>query len=135
MTIQWDESLRLGVPAIDNQHEEIFVYFDKLTDAIQMGDGRSVVIDLLAYLDYYVSNHFSEEELAMEDCKYPYIKEQRKQHSTFRDNITSISSLLNNNVPTQEISIKLDAELIRYFILHVHKLDKAFADYIKLQAI
>ena len=61
MTIQWDESLRLGVPAIDKQHEEIFVYFDKLTDAIQKGEGRSVVIDLLAYLDYYFSSHFSEE--------------------------------------------------------------------------
>ena len=135
MTIQWDESLRLGVPAIDKQHEEIFVYFDKLTDAIQKGDGRSAVIDLLAYLDYYVSIHFSDEELTMEGCKYPYIEEQRKQHSTFKGNITTLSSLLNTNVPPQEISIKLDAELIRYFIIHVHKLDKALADYIKLQTI
>ena len=135
MPIQWDESLRLGVPAIDKQHEEIFVYFNKLTDAIQKGAGRSVVIDILAYLDYYVSNHFSEEELTMEDCKYPYIEEQCEQHSTFKGNITTLSSLLNTNGPTQEISLKLDAELIRYFINHVHKLDKALADYIKLQTI
>ena len=133
MTIQWEEDLRLGIVAIDSQHEEIFVYFDKLTDAIQKGDGRSVAVELLRYLEEYSSVHFDDEERIMEGYKYPYLDEQRKQHHVFKDNIAMLSGLLADKASTQEISIKIDAALIKYFIMHVRKLDKALADFIKLQ--
>jgi hemerythrin len=135
MTIQWEEGLRLGMTSIDTQHEEIFDYFDKLTEAIQKGDGRSEAVGLLKYLENYSSIHFDDEEKMMEDCKYPYVDEQRKQHHAFKDNIAMLAVQLAENVPSQEISIKIDAVLIKYFINHVRKLDKALADFIKLQPV
>jgi hemerythrin len=135
MAIQWDESLRLGESAIDKQHKEIFEHFDKLTDAIQNGNGKSVIQDLLAYLDNYASVHIKDEEGIMEQYNYPYLEEQRKQHHVFKENIEMLTNLLNMDVPMQEISIKTDAALIKYFIVHVRKLDKALAEYIKQQVI
>lgn len=131
MTIQWDESLRLDVPTIDNQHEEIFEYFDKLTDALQNGDCRDEVTNLLGYLDSYTSVHFSNEECMMEYFKYSGLEEQRKQHVQFKKNINLLADLISQNAPVRDIAIKTDAVLIRYFILHVNKLDKALADHMK----
>ena len=131
MTIQWDESLRLDVPTIDDQHEEIFEYFNKLTDALQKGDGKDEVVNLLAYLDSYTSIHFNNEECLMEYFKYPGLGEQRKQHVQFKNNIKMLADLISKNDPMRDIAIKADAVLIRYFILHVHKLDKLLADYLK----
>jgi hemerythrin len=131
MTIQWDESLRVDVPSIDDQHEEIFEYFNKLTDALQKGDGRDEVVNLLAYLESYASIHFSNEECLMEYFKYPGLEEQRQQHAQFKNNINMLAGLLADNDPMHDIAIKADAVLIRYFVLHVHKLDKALASHMK----
>ena len=35
MSLQWDESLVLGIDEIDNQHKSIFVRFEKLSEAAQ----------------------------------------------------------------------------------------------------
>ena len=131
MTIQWDESLRLGVPAIDGQHEEIFDYFDKLTDALQRGDAKNEVADLLAYLADYAETHFEEEEGLMASVKYPGLNAQLIHHAQFKENIKTLSGLLSADAPLQEIAIKADAILIRYFILHVRKLDGELVEYVK----
>ena len=135
MAIQWDESLRLDVPTIDEQHEEIFVYFDSLSDAVQKGDGRGKVIDLLAYLDNYATVHFNNEECLMEYFKYSGLDAQRKQHVQFKANIQTLLDLLAADAPMQDIAIKTDATLIRYFILHIRKLDKDLVDFIKLHPL
>ena len=131
MTIQWEESLKLGVAVIDEQHEEIFMYFDKLTDALQNGEGSGVVMDLLAYLDQYTSTHFKNEESLMDLHRYPGLELQRQQHSRFRENIAMFSENLANNAPIQEIAIKIDAALVKYFITHIRRLDREFVEYIK----
>ena len=132
MTIQWEENLRLGVPVIDQQHEEIFAHFDKLSDALQEGKGSEVVIELLKYLNSFATTHFSDEEDLMAHYKYTGIDEQRQQHILFRENITKFSELLTTtDSPTKEIAIKIDATLIRYFINHVRKLDRQMVDFIK----
>jgi len=131
MTIQWEENLKLGVAAIDEQHEEIFMYFDRLTNALQNGEGNSMIMDLLAYLDRYTSTHFKDEESLMELHRYPGLELQRQQHSRFRENIAMFSEKLANNAPLQEIAIKIDAALIKYFISHIRRLDREFVEYIK----
>ena len=131
MTIQWEENFKLGVAAVDEQHEEIFKYFDKLTNALQNGEGSIVVIDLLAYLDQYTSSHFKDEENLMELHRYPGLELQHQQHSRFRENIAMFSEKVANNAPTQEIAIQIDAALIRFFITHIRKLDREFVEYIK----
>jgi hemerythrin len=132
MSITWEESLRLGVPAIDEQHEEIFVYFDKLSTALREEDGSNVIIELLSYLDNYSSLHFRNEEELMALYRYPGLEEQQRQHAAFRENIVMFTDMLSASEPTHEIALKIDALLIRYFINHVRKLDREIADYIKL---
>ena len=131
MTIQWEENLRFGVPVIDEQHEEIFAHFDKLSDALEGGRGCEEVIKVLNYLNDYATIHFSDEEKLMMLFKYDGLEEQRQQHALFKENIAGISGLLAATAPTQEIAIKIHATLIRYFINHIRKLDRKLVDFIR----
>ena len=124
MTIQWEENLRFGVPVIDEQHEEIFAHFDKLSEVIEGGGGSEEVIKILNYLNDYATTHFSDEEKLMVLYKYDGLEEQRQQHALFKENIARFTELLAATAPTQEIAIKIDATLIRYFINHIRKLDR-----------
>ena len=130
MAIQWEDGLKLGVAAIDDQHEEIFIHFNKLTEALQKGTGSSEVLDILAYLDRYTAIHFNDEEVLMELHRYPQLELQRQQHSRFRENVALLSEQVANHAPMQEIAIKIDAVLIKYFITHIRKLDRELVDFI-----
>jgi len=130
MAIQWEDGLKLGVAAIDDQHEEIFIHFNKLTEALQKGTGSSEVLDILAYLDRYTAIHFNDEEVLMELHRYPQLELQRQQHSRFRENVALLSEQVANHAPMQEIAIKIDAVLIKYFITHIRKLDRQLVDFI-----
>jgi hemerythrin len=130
MAIQWEDGLKLGVAAIDDQHEEIFIHFNKLTEALQKGTGSSEVLVILAYLDRYTAIHFNDEEVLMELHRYPQLELQRQQHSRFRENVALLSEQVANHAPMQEIAIKIDAVLIKYFITHIRKLDRELVDFI-----
>ena len=131
MAIHWEEDLKTGVPAIDEQHEEIFAVFDKLTEAIEDGEESKEIGKLLDYLAKYATRHFSDEETLMSLYKYTGLEEQRLQHAQFKDNIGKLSEMLSSGVATKEIAIKVNATLIRYFINHVRKLDREMADVVK----
>lgn len=131
MAIFWEEKLNTGVPAIDEQHMEIFAKFDELSKAIEAGECNEEVARLLNYLNDYSNTHFSDEENLMSLYKYSGLEEQRLQHAQFKENINKLFAMLTNNVPPKEIAIRIDATLIRYFINHVRKLDRKMCDHIK----
>lgn len=131
MAIFWEEKLSTGVPAIDEQHMEIFAKFDELSKAIEAGGCNEEVVRLLNYLNDYSNTHFSDEENLMSLYKYSGLEEQRQQHALFKENINKLFEMLTNNVPPKEVAIRIDATLIRYFINHVRKLDSKMCDFIK----
>lgn len=134
MNIHWEESMKIGVPAIDEQHEELFLQFQKLSEAVIEGRGVEGIGKLLSYMKAYAVTHFKDEENLMMLYKYPGLEEQRKQHAVFKENIDNLAEMLIRDIPVREIAIKMDAALIRYFINHVRNLDAKMADFVKLKS-
>lgn len=133
MAIHWEDNLSIGIPAIDEQHKELFAQFDKLSNVIEVGGKGEEVEELLRYLNEYGVTHFTNEEEIMSSYEYAGLEEQRQQHEIFKESITTLLEMLANNVPTRKIAIRVDATLIRYFINHVRNLDAKLADFIKQQ--
>jgi len=131
MSIHWEESLRLGVPAIDAQHEELFAQFAKLSTAIEDGGDNENIGNLISYLNEFATTHFTDEENLMLQYNYPGLDEQRKYHAQFKKNIIALSDMLSAKVPTKEIAIKVNATLVRYFINHIRSLDSKIVDFVK----
>jgi hemerythrin len=46
MELTWTPALRIGNEMIDNQHAELFGFFDKFVDGCASGRGRETLIDL-----------------------------------------------------------------------------------------
>jgi hemerythrin len=62
MAIHWEDNLSIGIPAIDEQHKELFAQFDKLSNVIEVGGKGEEVEELLRYLNEYGVTHFTNEE-------------------------------------------------------------------------
>jgi hemerythrin len=59
MGIEWRDSLAIGVEAIDNQHKELLLRFDRLLKACQSGQGIEELKKLQTFLEEYVRTHFN----------------------------------------------------------------------------
>jgi hemerythrin len=82
MGIPWTPALAIGVPEIDQQHQELFIRIDRLVLGITRGDpeelGRT-----LEFLEQYVYRHFGDEERWMIRSAYPDYLRHKGEHERF----------------------------------------------------
>ena len=127
MSIQWDESLSIGVADLDQQHQEFFARFNSLSEACQEGRGSEVIRELLDKLIEYTDLHFSTEEALLERLKHPNLKVQREQHSIFRQQISALREKYYQDAPKRELAASVNGILVRWLIQHIRKVDKGIA--------
>ena len=58
----WKDEYRVGVIAIDSQHQRLVSYLNDLYEAMEAGTGREKVIEILDGLIVYTKLHFKTEE-------------------------------------------------------------------------
>ena len=131
MSLQWDESLLVGIEEIDDPHRVIFEQFFKLTEAVQQGKSNEIIEKLANYLLEYAHLHFSAEEKIMVEYKYPNIDEQRHEHEEFKRNANKLKKRLLQEGAKREIAIEAIGKLLRWIIRHIGHLDKEMVAYVK----
>jgi len=82
MGIPWTPALAIGVPEIDQQHQELFSRIDGLVTGIIQGE-RSEIERLLDFLGQYVVKHFGAEERWMIRSAYPEYARHKQEHERF----------------------------------------------------
>lgn len=80
--IEWTNDLNTGIPVIDNQHQRIVAYINKL-DHAQKHHSREEVGEILDELVDYTLSHFAFEESLMEESGYTFINAHKKVHQLF----------------------------------------------------
>lgn len=129
----WDNALLLGNPEIDKQHRELFDHFEKLSYACIEGCEEDQLKELLKFLDEYTQKHFSYEEAIMLQNKYPKLKTQQVQHEIFRKKIKELLEMDVKAIGLEQLSQKLNWELLSWYKHHIMQLDKEMVNYIKAQ--
>jgi hemerythrin len=81
MQFEWKKQYAVGVPAIDEQHQEIFRRIEKLHQALWDGQSPDELIRTLAFLDDYTQAHFRAEEALMEAHAYALLPQHRAEHA------------------------------------------------------
>lgn len=84
MSIEWNNSLAIGVAEIDDQHKELFSRFDSLLTACNEGKGRGEVLRVLLFLDDYIKSHFAAEERLQLKHDYPGYPAKRSTPCSLR---------------------------------------------------
>lgn len=81
----WSESMRVGIPLVDEDHEIIIRLNMRLQEGIEGRNDAKVLIGICRRLIVFNEFHFRREERIMEACAYPYLERHRDDHAQFLD--------------------------------------------------
>jgi hemerythrin len=120
--LQWTPALAVGIPDIDEQHQELFRRAERLIAALRAGDKREV-LPLLAYLDEYVVHHFEGEERVMRELGYPGLEAHAAAHASFRKDFREMVRDFRRTGPTALVALTIHNWLSDWLRQHLGGLD------------
>jgi hemerythrin len=131
MGIQWRDSLAIGVDAIDNQHKELLIHFDRLLEACQAGHGVEELKKLLTFLDEYVHTHFNDEEAIQRLNRYPGYETHRLEHKYFIEQLNKLKfEIQQEGVATHHV-VETNNMLLKWLLNHISKVDMELGVFLK----
>jgi len=68
--IEWNDSLEMGIEAMDEQHKRLVEIYNELHAAMMQGKGHKQMREILSQLVDYTELHFSSEEEYMRSVGY-----------------------------------------------------------------
>ena len=128
---KWDDSIALGIPAIDEQHKALFGWINTLDEAIKNGDGYEAVGELIWKLITYVTEHFSEEERLMLSFNYPDLAAHRKEHDQF---VSRLREIQVNCIDGNELGKNVLDFMVDWLACHIKGTDQGYRRFIQEQA-
>ncbi|HXE96074.1 MAG TPA: bacteriohemerythrin [Dongiaceae bacterium] len=131
MGIAWRDSLSIGVEAIDNQHKELLLRFDRLLSACQAGQGIEELKKLLAFLEEYVLTHFNDEEALQRQHHYPDYGAHRAEHLYFIEQINKLKAEIQEEGISTHHVIETNNMLLKWLLNHISKVDKKLGAFLK----
>jgi len=89
-SIQWNESLSLGIPSLDQQHRTLVELAGALQQAMKNGSSKVHIEQILKDLARYAEYHFRWEERLFAMAAYPSLSEHHHKHERFREQIVQM---------------------------------------------
>jgi hemerythrin len=131
MGIQWRDSLAIGVEAIDNQHKELLLRFDRLLNACHAGQGIEELKRLQVFLEEYVHTHFNDEEALQRLHHYPAYEAHRSEHLYFIEQLNKLKSETQlEGVSTHHV-VETNNMLLKWLVNHISKIDVELGIFLK----
>jgi hemerythrin len=122
--IEWTDDLNTGIGVIDNQHQRIVAYINKL-DHAQKHHSRAEVGEVLDELVDYTLSHFAFEESLMEEADYAFINAHKRVHQLFVKRVADYQQRFKLG---EEIEEELMHTLRAWLINHIKNDDQDYAD-------
>ena len=129
MALQWTSTLSVGVPALDEQHRELFRRVDRLLDAVLRRD-RSEAGRLLGWLRGYVTEHFAEEERLMAELGYPDAERHVEEHRRFARALAGLEAEFAAHGATAALVFQLEQQAVGWLQDHVYFTDVALGRFV-----
>ncbi|MBF0383131.1 MAG: hemerythrin family protein [Magnetococcales bacterium] len=127
---KWSKKIATGNREIDEQHMGLFQTFIDFITASKSGDSGSKIKSTLEFLVQYSQEHLSYEEDYYKRSNYPKLKEHRKMHEEFSQNLRMIKRTYHNEKGKIETK-KLNEMLGGWLLDHIAKSDMEAAYWIK----
>ena len=128
---EWDNSIALGIPTIDEQHKALFGWVNTLDEAIKNGDGSEAVGEIIWKLITYVTEHFTEEERLMLSYSYPGLAAHRKEHDQF---VSRLREIQVSFIDGHEMGVQVLDFMVDWLVCHIKGTDQGYSRFIEQQA-
>jgi hemerythrin len=131
MALTWDTTLVMGVPALDEQHQELFQRVDALLDAIRHGSSREEVGRTLTFACGYVRTHFAAEEVLMLETGYAALSDHKAQHDAFARDLAALEAEHRRNGASPSLILRVNARVSSWLRDHIYGADRALAEHLR----
>lgn len=128
--LTWNESLKLGIDIIDNQHREIFDAINKLTVSFDEGHEQDGVYEVLEFIEIYVHKHFSTEEFYLRKYEYSDVEPHVKTHRAFFDKLAEYKTHYKRTGLTRLAALEMNNILIQWWNNHILQTDFKYIEHI-----
>ena len=126
---RWSEEISVGDELLDSQHRQLLLQVNKLLEAMLEGDVE-VINNVIDFLDTYISQHLTHEELYMTEHKYPQVEEHKQLHKNFIDSYESFKKRLQQQGPNESLVMDVENYIGNWWMNHIGVEDKKYANYI-----
>jgi hemerythrin len=133
--IQWNKSLSVGIPLIDEQHKIWIGRVSDLAEAIAARQGADAIGRTLGFLVNYTNYHFSTEERHMEEQGYPELAEHRRKHGELRQTLSNLVQDFEEEGSTQALAEFARNFLDHWLTGHIQEVDIKFGEFLKSKGI
>ena len=123
--INWDETLSVGIAAIDEHHRYLFDLTNDLIDVAVNRAGSHELRRVLKALGEYAEIHFNAEEMMMEQSNYDHLSLQKEQHKYFLQRLNGFHLQLHENPLVAQN--ELISFLENWLIAHIRDEDSRLA--------
>ena len=125
--LQWDDSLSVNYPKIDQQHKDLFALVNQLVDAFEQRVEDVPIKKLVEKLTNYFFTHFRTEERVLEEFEYPDIDQHRHQHLKFTRKVMNYR----RNIEAGEMSIlpEMIDFLVSWVVNHTSSVDMKYSSF------
>ncbi len=126
----WDDSLRINIEEIDDQHENLFKVINQLHESLnQNGEEKDQKPVLNSFLEF-IMLHYATEEQWMRKYDYPDYEDHKSKHQEY---VLEIKQLVrkykkeNSELPAKDILLSLAG----WHSKHIIDYDKKFGRFVK----
>ncbi|MEJ5347836.1 MAG: bacteriohemerythrin [Desulfosoma sp.] len=127
--MEWSSEYSVGDFDLDQQHQKLFKLVNRLNEAMQLGQGQSMLEKVLAELVDYTGKHFEAEEKAMERAGYPDLDQHREIHRKLVQKVTQMVERFQNG--ETRLTLELLNFLEKWLKQHILGADKKYAPYLQ----
>lgn len=133
--IQWDESLSIGVPVIDEQHKTWIQYLGDVSTAIADVQGPQRVAEALGFLLDYTSVHFSTEEKAMANAQYPGMEAHLAAHAQLKATLADLEEEFREEGATHLLAESVGTFMSNWLAAHIKQVDVPFGAFLREKGV
>ena len=125
--MKWNNSLAIGIEAIDNQHKQIFEHLLAIENSVAKRDPWHILRFLLSQLAEYMKFHLAVEEAMLEIVRYPQRAEHGQAHAKIMEQIAELEKQLQKTGSGADLVSFFEDRFIR----HVLADDRQYAAYVR----
>lgn len=131
----WKEKYKIGVPLIDQQHEELFRrvtdFVETVRKPIAWEEKTGKVQETLDFMKDYVVTHFHDEEAYQRKIGYPLMDAHRKIHNDMVRYVADTARQYEENGYKEQLIQQFAGKLLAWLINHVASEDQKIANFVR----
>jgi hemerythrin len=130
---RWDASFSVEIKEVDEQHKKLISLLNGLFEAMQAGQGKSVLTETLDELVDYTKYHFGTEEALMTQYNYPAYLAHKRQHIALAKKALELKS--KNDRGEAVITVSVMNFLVDWLKDHIKNSDKKYTELFKRHGV